>query len=216
MGDADSASSLRLRAASGVVHRPPARESFVEFSYLFEPSGYARICARCRVRRLIGQAGWTTSDAADLEAEILLRVVKGLRRYDPTRGRPEQLVAQIVKSAARDLLRRRHSAKRIRERAQAPLEEFEDSRSTNEDLRLDLTTLLATLPTRLQQDAQELLNGISKSELALNVDLSRSSIHRDIELLRIWLSRAGIDQYRPPTKKRNGDTHGSPTAKESG
>lgn len=202
MGDAiRRPTALRRASAVGVVHRPPLDwELPVDFSFLFEPGGYAWQSARFRARRLVGRAGWTDADRGDLEAEILLRVVGGLRRYDPSRGPVEPLVASIVKAAAKDLLRQRASRKQLAARAVVGLEGEPGVKPANADLRLDFQALLDALPPPLREYAAGMLQGNTATAVGLRQGRSRSSVYRDVGRLRAWLVAAGIADDRPATK----------------
>ncbi len=169
---------------------------------LFAPGGYARAYARHVALRLVGRTGFTPTDVPDLEGTILLRVVEGLRDFDPADGEVGGLVTTIVRRAAVDVLRQRRSQKQTTERALEPFVEAVDARPEGEDLRLDMDDVFASLPAPLREYAVGLCSGVSKTELASEHGTSLSSVHRRIDRIRELLTEAGMEIYRPPTRNR--------------
>jgi RNA polymerase sigma-70 factor (ECF subfamily) len=67
----------------------------------------------CRFAAMIAASPF---DADDLAQDALLRAVRAIGSYDPTRGTPEAWLWRIVVNAARDSARRRERARNLIER----------------------------------------------------------------------------------------------------
>ena len=88
------------------------------------------------VCRFAGMIAGSSSDADDLAQDALLRAVRAIHSYDPSKGSPEAWLWRIVVNAGRDSARRRERTRWIVERLAftAPRESriyFADYRDVN-------------------------------------------------------------------------------------
>jgi RNA polymerase sigma factor (sigma-70 family) len=158
---------------------------------------------RRKARQLIGRAGFRAFDREDIEQELALRLWEGLRNFDPEAGSPGAFVATVLARAAHSLLRRRNSRKRGKGHVHCSLAtEYEDSEGnlTGDqtdlvlcgadrphelafDLAHDVAVVLAQLPPRLRELAEDLKHQ-SVAQIARRAGVSRSTIYGRIAELR--------------------------------
>ncbi len=67
---------------------------------------------RCKVRQIIGRAGYTSQDRKDLEQTLFARLVQALSSYDPQRGRRQAYVVTVIERAVATILRNARAKKR--------------------------------------------------------------------------------------------------------
>jgi RNA polymerase sigma factor (sigma-70 family) len=134
-------------------------------------------------------------DADDLAQDALLRAVRGLARYDPSRGSLEGWLWRIVVNAARDSARRRQRAldlvMRVGLFAPREIESVEDAvltRLRDADLHAELRLLPYRDRTLL---ALRFGGGLSTDEVGaavgLNPDSAGKAIRRALARLRARL-----------------------------
>jgi RNA polymerase sigma-70 factor (ECF subfamily) len=103
------------------------------------------------VCRFAAMVSGRSTDADDLAQDALLRAVRAIRTYDPTKGSPETWLWRIVVNTARDSARRRERARWLLERLAfaAPRESQSVEAAVLTRLRdADLHTQMRLLPHR--------------------------------------------------------------------
>lgn len=135
----------------------------------------------CRFAAMIARS---SPDADDLAQEALLRAVRAVGSYDPTRGTPEAWLWRIVVNAARDSARRRQRARGLLERLMfaAPRESESVEATVLENLRdADLHAELRRLPDRDRMLlALRYGVGLETAEVGAAVGLSADSVGKAI------------------------------------
>lgn len=130
----------------------------------------------CRFAAMIAAS---SAEADDLAQEALLRAVRGVRSFDPSRGTPEAWLWRIVVNAARDSARRNERARNLIQRLifAAPRESESVEATVLANLRdADLHAQLRLLPHRdrlllaLRYGA-----GLETAEVGVAVGLSADS-----------------------------------------
>lgn len=172
---------------------------------------FARGIIRRKVRQSVGRAGFTEQDANQVEQELLLRLLDGLRCYDAALTRhPNAFVTTVVERAFVVILRDRRARKRGVGRlrsihgllARADRTDSADgipdptSRSDAEwfELTEDVAGVLARLPDDLRALAERLKRQ-SVSEVARDLQIPRTTLYRDLERLRRHFADAGLRDY---------------------
>lgn len=180
---------------------------------------YASRLVKWKAAQLVGRAGLTESDRADVEQSLALEVVRRIRRFDPERGRFEATVRRIVENAVADILAARKAACRDYRRRGPSLNEMvrdengkrversetfdseEHLRRTGRrpaserrDLKLDLDDAMADLPPDLRRLCERLRNE-SPTEIARDMGIPRGTLYERMRKIREHFERRGLGEY---------------------
>jgi RNA polymerase sigma-70 factor (ECF subfamily) len=181
---------------------------------------FARGLIRRKVEQLIGKAGFTAQDRKDLEQELLLRLVKSLPSYDPSKSHLYAFITTVLERYVANVLRNKRADKRDQRRitslsvmiyieGEGPVElaqtisqleldarRHAHSRSDEEraQLAMDLADVVAKLPPDLRDLAQRLMSQ-SPSEAARDLDIPRTTLYEKIRRLRRHFEDAGLRDY---------------------
>ena len=151
---------------------------------------------RRKARQLVGKAGFRSSDCEDIEQELALRLLEGMRNFKPERGQSGPFVSTILCRAANSLLRAQNARKRQNIYRHRPLvNEGDDSTmgdiastvQPSHEARVDLAHDVAKIVDRLPQRMRELAESLKHEtigEIARRDDVSRSAIYGRIARLR--------------------------------
>src|SRR5262249_5185454 len=163
---------------------------------------------------LMGRAGLTAQDRQDLEQELLLRLLRSIAQFDPAQSQFNAYAATVLKRHVAMILRERRAKKRGPKRVESvnSLSSTDDSRfeppegsrpgaqappRSSEgrlDLALDLEALLPSLPPDLR-DLTARLMAESKSYVARDLNMARTSLQHQVERLRRRFEAAGLRAY---------------------
>jgi RNA polymerase sigma-70 factor (ECF subfamily) len=165
---------------------------------------FARWIIRRKVRLLIGHAGFTKQDRPDIEQELLVRLLQSLDQFDPNRRHFNVFAATVIGRAAARILRERLAKKRdngqmcsLNKAKDGCSTEPVDPRPSHEeqvDLATDLAEVLARLPEELR-DLAERLKSRSLSEVARDLGVPRTTLHRRLRRLRQCFEDGGLQIY---------------------
>jgi DNA-directed RNA polymerase specialized sigma24 family protein len=166
------------------------------------PAGpVARELVRHKAIAMTRRAGLPPGDRADLEQELLVRLVAAMRGYDPARGRPNTFAAAVVDRAAAGIAREAAASKRG---GGQPRPASLDDPSTphpaapadpdRADLALDVADVLKRLPDDLRALADR-LSDLSAAEAARDAGVARSTFLRRVTRLRRHFEDAGLEVY---------------------
>ena len=152
------------------------------------------------VCRFAGMIAGSSSDADDLAQDALLRAVRAIHSYDPSKGSPEAWLWRIVVNAGRDSARRRERTRWIVERLAftAPRESESVEAAVLARLRdADLHAQLRLLPHRDKTLlALRYGVGLDTAEVGAAVGLSTDSTGKAIRRALARL-RARLEVTRP-------------------
>ncbi len=147
---------------------------------------YASWLIQHKADQLVGRYGFTESDREDIEQELTLALLERWPQYDPARSKPCTFVAKIVDHKVADLVKRQRQERRFREsidlsHADRLTETTCPSHEEEVDLRLDVETVLASLPPNYRELCERL-----KHE-----SLLAASEHMGVpeSTLRFWLTK---------------------------
>ncbi|MCX7701184.1 MAG: sigma-70 family RNA polymerase sigma factor [Gemmataceae bacterium] len=203
-----------------MTHKQPSASSSAKASASATPrhlDAFARRLIRRKARQLIGRAGFTQSDHADLEQELSLKLLKQLTAFDPAAAPWHAFVTTLIERHAASLLRHKQAEKRDHRRIASlhlpietpdhgPVELAEtvsrrgqdarlgrESRSDEERAQLaaDVADVLLNLPEDLQ-DLAERLKHASVSQVARDLGLPRTTLLRRLEPLRRTFEDKGL------------------------
>jgi len=181
---------------------------------------FARGIIRRKIKQLIGRAGFTQQDHADLEQDLLLRVLQSLPSYDPAQAHRNVFVTTVVERYVANILRNKQAEKRDHQRISSlhihvrtdDDEQVEmihtigqreqDARRgrhprSNEDLAQlgrDLAEVIAALPDQLRNLAER-LKTMNVSEAARDMGIPRTTIDAWVRKLRQRFEKAGLRDY---------------------
>lgn len=172
---------------------------------------FARGIIRRKVRQFVGRAGFTDQDTRELEQELLLRLIDGLRNYNPDLTRHlNAFITTVVERAFVVILRDRRAQKRDVSKhrsihgllARADRTDSDagipdpTSRSDAEwfELTDDVAGVLAALPDDLRALAERLKRQ-SVSEVARELRIPRTTLYRNLERLRRHFADAHLRDY---------------------
>lgn len=147
---------------------------------------------------LIGRFGLTAQDLDDIKQEITLRVLKELRRHDPSRASCDTFIDRVVRHCATDLVRyygahQRNSQGRLRSidagssSEEAGATRFADPTSgeaiRQSDMRDDIATLLEGLSADDRLIAEALRHD-SISTVAKALGVHRDHVYASMQRIR--------------------------------
>jgi RNA polymerase sigma factor (sigma-70 family) len=144
---------------------------------LLAPDGYADRLIRRRSKMLAGMRLFADMQCEDIEQELNLRLLRRLRKYDPSRSGIKTYITNVIRYETRELMRTQYSEKHARRRHTRSLDmctadegtcglplkdqvsRFEQVRGSGRtvqdeqeqlDLRQDLETVIARMDTQRQ------------------------------------------------------------------
>jgi len=193
---------------------PPARDA--------DFTAYVRNLVRVEARKLSRMPGFRTSEAEDIEQELLMHLHRQAGEYDPERGAESTFADRIVKNRVRELARERRRLKRGGGKSALSLDEMlvradgnttTRSESTTDsdrarrvgsaaqldqdrvERRLDVGTVLASLPPPLRDLADRLING-TEAGAARALGISRRAIRAQKAKIRAYFEQFGFEVDR--------------------
>jgi RNA polymerase sigma-70 factor (ECF subfamily) len=177
---------------------------------------------RQMARKLVGKFGFTESDRDDLEQELVAELVARFPKFNPSRGKRTTFTSSVLKNKVANLLRDRRALCRNRGRSPESLNaesRLSDGRTVEtaqliDDsarlahtgrlpqnpeelarLRFDLQQVIPHLPEKLRDLCQLLLEGLSVTEAARTLGVSRATVvKRQRQILNRFRDH-GLDGY---------------------
>ena len=187
-----------------------------------EINQYAESVIRVKARQLVGTAGFTRSDVADIEQELRIELLLRLPKFDPDKATYNTFVNCLVGRKCAKLVRHRMRELRDYRRNSCSLDELveddegcvtarantidrdeADSRAdrrarTREEqaqIRTDVALVLGTLPDDLRKLAKCVMTAPTLTEAAQKLGMQRSAFYDAIGRLRSHLRAAGLGDY---------------------
>lgn len=183
----------------------------------FRLSEYASKLIKHKAKQLVGRFGFTRSDRADIEQDLILHLLQQMRHFDPKRGSENTFVSRIVNRKVVSIIRHHCAEQRsvrrvdwsLNEPAQDedgnPIERGQtlgtnadrrDGRAAEppQDLMLDLRRALETLDVELRRAWDALLTG-SVADAARQLGISRFVVYARAAKIREHFAAAGLDIY---------------------
>lgn len=182
---------------------------------------YTMTLVQCKARQLVGKAGYTHDDLADIEQDLIKSLLACMPQFDPAKAKLNTFVDRVVGSKIVDLLRRRNAEIRNRGREAFSLnEEIETEDGTVEiietvsqdeiDLRtgrynrpeadrahlqIDLNAVVAGLSPEFRQVA-DMLRTQSVAEVARDLGIPRRTFReKHLAQLRKVFAAHRMDDY---------------------
>jgi RNA polymerase sigma factor (sigma-70 family) len=173
-------------------------------------------------RRLAGSYGLPPDAQEDIEQNLALSVILALPRFDPVRGTDVAFITGVIRNKVRKIIEEQKAACRDYRRRggslQDPIQIDPDSDPIERgescdlgtylwfsrgepdpeetaDLRLDLDRAAETLPRHLQTMLRVLRLGLSDTESARYLGISRETFYQRRRKLGQHLQQAGISDY---------------------
>ena len=162
----------------------------------FDPRTAALI--RLKVRKLVGKHGFTRDDEPDLQQELSMYVVQGLRRHDPARSSARTYAARIIESKLVSIVRKATAVKRDRRRLAAGITVEElHARDSEEAVQRELADAiqlaLAGLPPQTRSVATLLMKH-GQPEVARQLGLSRQQVRTECKRIAEHLRNLGLEK----------------------
>jgi len=178
--------------------------------HIDEIGSYGINYVRSKARELVGKHGFTWSNFENLQQDMLLDLVQRLRRFVPGRSPRNAFITRVVKHKVADIIARRMSPSREHVRNEvsinAPLEpdgrraELGDTLCGHQapcqesDLAMDLELALASLPDDLRSLWGLRVQGLTFTEISLQLGVPRPTIYDRWAKLAQHL-RASLGEY---------------------
>jgi len=161
-----------------------AEQATPDAGELFAPDGYATAVIQYRVARMVDMNLIPASERDDVEQDLSLRLLKRLPGYDPQRSRLKTFISRVVRYEGQEILRLRYGNKHVQHRKARSLDtpvggqpgqhttlgdlvtrsqqvrgrgRTEQDDQQQLELRNDLETVMATLPPRLRDLCERLM-----------------------------------------------------------
>ena len=172
-----------------------------------------------KAMQLSKQEGFRADEWPDLQQELVVHVLEQLPKYDPRRGKLDHFLANMISHKATDMLRIRRAKQRgyqvevvslhqpISDDEEVDVEDLAtgdamkvqrglSGRVTEEQIhcRVDVLRVEATLTVK-QRDICRRLRFASKTEVAAELRMPRSTLCDEIRKIRRAFRRAGLDAY---------------------
>jgi DNA-directed RNA polymerase specialized sigma24 family protein len=155
----------------------------------------ARELIRHKIRRLVGNHGFTRTDAADLAQDLALHAHVASSKYDPARGARSTFFDRLLTRKVASIVAAATAQKRDRRR-EGPLSDAErPSRdpSNRLHLKLDVRFVVNRLPRDLRDLAHRFAHhGENESEACRALRWTRSQVRHRRALIAQHLTRAGL------------------------
>jgi RNA polymerase sigma-70 factor (ECF subfamily) len=154
-----------------------------------------------QARRLIGRAGLTAADRADIRQDLTVALIEALPAFDPARSPLAAFACLVVGRAGSNILRHRRAAKRSppggaagpsTDAAGADRRADGDARLA--DLRADVTAVLAALPAADRDLATALMTD-TVSGVARARGVPRARVRDQAAGLRGRFRRGDLEKY---------------------
>ena len=177
---------------------------------------YAAEVIRFKARQLVGKAGFTKSDREDLEQELALDFLRRSRNFNPDKAKRSTFTTCVVAHHVATILEGRHAPTRDVRREGPSLDAMiaddggnqveritiMDARANHRGrspeelhpLKLDVQSVIETLPPRLREIAEGLKTQ-SVTEIAQRNGMSRRHMHRLVQRIRQHFDEAGLRGY---------------------
>jgi len=168
---------------------------------------YADPLIRHKARQLVGKAGFTEDDRADLEQELALDLLQRMPRFDPDKAKVTTFMTRVVEHRISTLLAARHAQCRDWRLNQVSLNAPVDDSDQAEDLihfvphdsedvrvmenRLDMERMLASLPDEQRQLCEQLKEH-TMAESARILGLPRSTLYGRLNSIRECFAAGGF------------------------
>lgn len=176
---------------------------------------------RDKAKKLVGRAGFTASDLADLMQEFALDLVKRRHEFDASKAPWPAFVTVVVNRKTATLIEHARAEKRSSSRESyslnqhatdcdgrdcelaATLSDADGSRRAGQarpdgasppELAQDIGTVLGKLPPELRKVC-ELLGARNKSQAARELGISRAKLYDDVARIRRRFEDAGLRDY---------------------
>lgn len=157
-------------------------------------------------RRLIGRFGLTDQDLEDITQDLILRVLKELRRHDPARASCDTLIDRVVSHCATDLVRYHSAELRNRQGRTRSLDAAaadtagpsafadpgSDQAMRQADARADVATLLSGL-SDADRVIAEALQTATVTEVAKQLGVTRFHIYEALQRIRTRAIAIGLE-----------------------
>ncbi len=188
----------------------------LDTSEILAPDSYATRVIQYRAAWLVRHKGVPESERQDIEQELSLRLIKRLKKYDPTLSKLNTYIANSVRYESQEVLRQRFAVKHVKQRATRSLDvvighrlgrrrslgdvmtrsqqvrgrgRTEQDDQHQVDLQDDFQRVLASLPPDLQKACEKLLEARSSAAARRAVPATvLAAIRRHFE-------QAGLDSY---------------------
>jgi len=175
-----------------------------------------------KVRRLIGRAGFTEADRADLLQQFALHLLQRRKRFDPRTATWEAFVVVVCENCLATILQHRQAEMRSRRHEAGSLDrpvddgqggqtpmgaticQTQPGRRTGRyprphqeatDLAEDTASVTARLPGRLREICGRLKAGEPKSAIARRLGISQGAFYGLLRQIREHFERAGLRDY---------------------
>lgn len=178
---------------------------------------------RGKTRQLLRRAGFTRSDADDVEQEIALDLLKRLPRFDPSKASLRTFATRVVEHCVATLIEGREASCRDWRRAEESLDDLipddagevvprwrtldqeecagrrrgdaPDERAAHE-LRLDVAVAVGSLDPALREVAER-LRVSTPTEVARATGRPRTTVYESIARIGEALGDTGLSDYLP-------------------
>jgi len=185
---------------------------------------YAIRIIRHKAKSLIGKKGLTKSDLEDIEHDLIVDLLQRLPKYDSDKATRNTFISRLVERKISNILRYRMAERRDCRREEGSLDfeiEMEEtgkvfirtnlvdadeyeirigrrnrSRQEENELRLDVESIIAGLPPHLRHICER-LKSMSKADAERELGMAHSTFHDQvIRPLREAFAKAGLGDDR--------------------
>ena len=181
---------------------------------------YARTLIRVKAKQIVRRPGFSRSDQADVEQDLVVHLLCQAQHFDPNRGALNTFISRVVESAVAMLVRDRGRAKRsptddaelqsladmvpqpdgppeplARLISQHDLERRTGGASLTDaqivEMVADVASVIPTLPPELQEVCRSLLSR-NRSETEAELGISRRGLAAAIAAIREHFEKSGL------------------------
>jgi RNA polymerase sigma-70 factor (ECF subfamily) len=175
---------------------------------------------RRKAKQLVGRTGFTEHDREDIQQDLLVRILQGLRRFDPSRGHRNRFITTVAERYVANILRNKQAQKRDHRRVSSLNQTVETTsgkpvrleraisdrernshlyrhqRSDEElaQLALDMAEVIASLPESWQM-LLKLRKTRTMAKIASELGVPRTTLNDQMRRIRQRFEDAGMREY---------------------
>ena len=184
-------------------------------------TGFVVRLVRRKARELVRHVRFIPSDREDIEQDLLLALLKRLRKFNPSIAHYNAFATTVVERCAATMIEHRAAERRAPRQSNGSLHVAVDDGTGNcvellativdgqqkrhasqlscgveesSDLASDVADVIADLPPRLREICEQLKHD-TPAEVARNLRVGRATIYERINRIRARFEKAGLHEY---------------------
>lgn len=151
-----------------------------------------------KARKMIGNFGYSRSDADDIEQELAMHAFRQTGKHDPARGTREKFVEKMARNKILNLIEAKTAAKRD-DRRNISIDDASDYAVLDGhvapeviDVRLDVGAIINSMPAELRQIAM-LRMDMNERDIERELGLTRAQVRTRMQHIAAYFSNTSLN-----------------------